>query len=345
MTQPLPESSELDPQLAPLPRNLLDAMRAAGVDPDALARRLGIVPAQLETGLSFVDVDRFMLAGWEALADPAFGLRAGSVMRPERFSVVGIAAMASPDLGVALQRKARYNRLIWGDVYEVIRRGDRAWVRIAAATPPRPYSQAKIDMELASVLTFARLVTGQPLRAREVTLRQAVPAYAAVYAEVFACPVRFDADDDSLVFDAKDLDRPLVSENSAIGALLVEAAETRLGQLADPEGDSLRSRTAQALRRLLKGSEPTLAAVAGQLCMSERTLQRKLAQQDLSFTDLLDAVRRESALLYLRERRVTAEEVAFLLGFSTPSSFFRAFKRWTGQTPEGWRRAARPAPA
>lgn len=342
-----------DARLAPLPRNLLDAMRAAGVDPDALARRVGIEPRYLEGGLSAPEFDRFMVAGWQALGDPAFGLRAGRVVRPERFSVVGIAAMSSPDLGTALARKARYNRLIWGDVYEIEQRGDRATLRVAPAGPPRPYSQARIDMELASVLAFARLVTGHPVAAQRLMLRQPRPAsadYLNLYREVFGCPIDFDSDDDALVFDTRDLKRALVSENSVIGGLLVQAAEERLGrlgqlgelgqlgQLGNPDGDSLRARATQALRRLLRGSEPTLAAVATQLHMSERTLQRRLAEMKLSFTDLLDTVRHETALGYLREQRVTVEEVGFLLGFATPSSFFRAFKRWTGQTPQGWRR-------
>lgn len=84
--------------------------------------------------------------------------------------------------------------------------------------------------------------------------------------------------------------------------------------------------------------------MAAELHLSERTLQRRLAEHKLNFTELLDAVRRESALQYLREKRVSVDEVAFLLGFATPNSFFRAFKRWTGTTPQGWRLAA-PAAA
>jgi AraC-like DNA-binding protein len=323
-----------------LPRNLLDAIAQAGVDVGALALGAGIEPRSLETGVSFAEADRFMAAAWTALDDPAFGLRAGGMLRPERFSVVGIAAMSSPSLGVALERKARYNRLIWGDVYEVMRRGPRAMVRIASNAPPRPYSQARIDLELASLLTFARLGTGRLVAPLEVTLRQPEPSYGGRYREVFGCPVGFSREDDGVVFDARDLDLPLVSENSAVGAALVEAAEAQLGRLEAAGADGFRPRAVQAVRRLLRGSEPTLAAVAAQLHMGERTLQRRLAEHELSFTALLDEVRRESALEYLRQHRVTVEEVAFLLGFSTPSSFFRAFKRWTGQTPQGWRRSA-----
>jgi AraC-like DNA-binding protein len=331
---------EADPTLAPLPRNLLDAIEEAGLVPESIAREAGVAPERLETGMAFGEADRFLTAAWTALRDPAFGLRAGSRLRPERFGLVGLAAMSSPDLGTALERKARYGRLIWGDAYELHKRGDRATLRVASSWPQRPYSQARIDMELASLLAFSRLVTGSPVQALEVTLRQPRPSYAGAYDAMFRCPVAFDAPDDALVLASADLALPLVSRDSTVGRALVETAEALLGRL-DPGGDGgFRSRATQAVRRLVRGSEPTLAAVARELCISERTLQRRLAEIDLSFTALLDGVRHEAALDYLRERRITAEEVAFLLGFADPSSFFRAFKRWTGQTPEGWRRAS-----
>lgn len=335
-------AADLDPEsrVAPLPRNLLDSMHAAGVDPAALARQLDIDAARLDLGLAFGELDRFFSAAWEALRDPAFGLRAGCHLRPERFGVVGIAAMSSPTLGIAFQRKARYSRLIWGDVYEVQRRGSSATVRIASAMPPRPWSQARIDLELASLITFARHFTGMPVQAQRVTLRQAAPAYRERYTEVFGCTIAFEQPDDALQFRAPDLDLPLISANADIDTLLLGAAESRLERIEAGDGDGLRSRVSQAVRRLLRGDEPTLAAVAGELHLSERTLQRRLAEHKLNFTELLDAVRRESALQYLREKRVSVDEVAFLLGFSTPSSFFRAFKRWTGTTPQGWRLAA-----
>lgn len=171
----------------------------------------------------------------------------------------------------------------------------------------------------------------------QVTLRQPAPAYRARYAEVFGCPIGFDQPDDSIAFRAEDLELPLLSVNADLHGLLVGAADAQLERIGAGEADSLRLRVVQAMRRLLHSDEPTLAAVAGELHLSERTLQRRLAEQQSSFTDLLDAVRHESALAYLREQRISVGEVGYLLGFSTPSSFFRAFKRWTGTTPQGWR--------
>lgn len=330
-------------RVAPLPRNLLDCMRERGVDPEALALRLGIDPQRLASGLDFATVDHYFCAAWEALDDPAFGLRAGCVLKPERFGIVGIAVMCAPTLGAAFERKGRYDRLVWGDAFEVVRRGARARLGIAQSGPPRPYTQARIDMTLASIVTLARLVTRVAVQPLELALRQPPPAYRDRYAEVFGCPVAFEQADDAIVFRAQDLELPLVSANADLDVAVVGAAEARLADI-DPAGDALGLRVRQALRRLLCGDEPTLAAVAAELRLSERTLQRRLAEQDLSFSAMLDAVRRDTALQHLRERHVSAEEVAFVLGFTTASSFFRAFKRWTGTTPQGWRLAQRTDP-
>src|SRR5262249_51638804 len=155
------------------------------------------------------------------------------------FGVVGIAAMTSPTLQVAFERKARYNRLIWGDVYEVEVRGGQGIVRVAMSAPPRPYSQAKIDLELASLFTFARQFTGVHVIPLRVTLRQKAPVYHERYARLFECPIAFGQADDSIVFRAQDFALPLISANADVGNALLDAAEARLEQTRDSDGDPL----------------------------------------------------------------------------------------------------------
>lgn len=322
-------------RVMPVPRNLLDAMRTAGVDPEALAVRLGLNPAALTTGMGMHDLDRFFGAAWTALDDPAFGLRAGCVMRPERFGVIGIAAMCSPDFGTAIDRIARYKRLMGGDIVDLQRRGAQALVRIELFGPPRPYSQAKIDLELANLLTFGQVLTGAPISALRVTLRQPAPSYWACYDEVFGCPIAFEQADDSIAFASADLARPLLSADSDVARLVLPGAEATLARLGD---GSVRDQVRVALRRLLHGDEPTLAAVAEVLCVSKRTLQRRLTDADLRFSQLVDQSRCEMAEEQLAAGVASVDDLAFSLGFSTTSSFYRAFKRWTGRTPGAWRR-------
>src|SRR3954464_10325285 len=122
-----------DALVTPLPRNLLDAIAEAGVDLADAAREARVDPAALETGVTFAEAERFIGVAWRRLDDPAFGLRAGCVLRPERYGISGLTAMASPTFGAALQRKARYNRLVWGDNYLI--RQDAKIFTVSTETP------------------------------------------------------------------------------------------------------------------------------------------------------------------------------------------------------------------
>ena len=110
------------------------------------------------------------------------------------------------------------------------------------------------------------------------------------------------------------------------------------------DGADAADRARIAIRSALHGGVPGVAEVARRLQTSERTLQRRLAEQGTSFQRLVDEVRADMARRYLRHTAVELVEVSYLLGFTHPNSFFRAFKRWTGRTPESYRRRARGRP-
>lgn len=319
----------------PLPRNLLDAMTEAGLDAAALARASGIETGRIESGLSRDEADRFLCAAWQAAGNPAFGLLAGSRMRAERLGVAGLAAMTSPTFAVALERKARYSRLVWGDAYRVEREGVSVRVTMQAADESRPYGAAKIDMELASLLTFGRQFTGAAIVPIKVGLRQPAPSYRDRYGGVFGCPVAFGQQVNHIRFHAADADLPLRSANPLAHAWLEGAAESALNQL---EGAGLGARVRAELARALQDGAPTLASVARALHLSERTLQRRLAAEGLSFTRVLDDMRSAAAQRQLGEGQTPVPELAYVLGFADTNSFYRAFRRWTGTTPEAFRR-------
>ena len=324
---------------APLPRNLFDAIAEAGLDAPALARASGIDPGRIESGLSRDEADRFLGAAWQAAGNPAFGLLAGSRMRAERLGVAGLAAMTSPTFGVALERKARYSRLVWGDAYRVERESRSVRVTVLAADESRPYGAAKIDMELASLLTFGRHFTGRAIVPIEVGLRQPAPSYRDRYAGVFGCPVAFGQPVNLIRFHAADADLPLQSANPLAGPWLESAAESVLNQL---DSTGLGASVRAELGRLLQDGVPTLASVARALHLSERTLQRRLSAEGVSFTRVLEDMRSAVAQRQLNEGQPNVPELAYVLGFADTNSFYRAFRRWTGTTPEAFRRGQQP---
>lgn len=320
-----------------MPRNLLDSISGVGVDLVALTATLGLRVDQLENGLGRVDADRFLCAAWRAVDDPAFGLRAGCVVRPERFGVSGLAAMTSPTFLEALRRKGRYNRLIWGDAFDVEERRDQVIVTMITEDESRPYGAAKIDMELAALLAFGRRFTGVDIAPLELALRQQEPAYSNRYREVFGTIPRFGEERNALTFKRADAELPLISANTLVHGGLADVAESALMKLDLP---SMVARVRAELGKSMYGEEPALGDIARRLCVSERTLQRRLSSEGASFSHLVDDVRREVAQHRLRGGHTNVGELAFLLGFADTNSFYRAFRRWTGTTPEMFKRAA-----
>ncbi|MDM0014415.1 AraC family transcriptional regulator [Variovorax sp. J22P168] len=319
-----------------LPFNMLDGIRKSGIDLAVLARKAGLSLNDLRTPLSAEQADRFFVVAYEQAADPSIGLALGlQPMRPELFGVVGFSAMTSGNFGAALARIARYNALVSACELDIVLTADEAAVRVRYDGPDRPYSRCRMDIQMGTLLNFGRLFTEQQIVPLRLSLKGDAPPYHARYAEMFGCPALFDQAHDAIVFRRSDLALPLVSANPAVSALFEDAAER------DLVTHHMRHDTAHAvrdaLRQLLHGDLPSIEQVAGALCVSERTLQRRLAREGLQFSALLDEVRLEMARRYLAAGRASLTEIAYLLGFVDPNSFFRSFKRWTGKTPADWR--------
>ncbi|MBS0450629.1 MAG: AraC family transcriptional regulator [Proteobacteria bacterium] len=325
---------------APLPLNMLDAMRKSGIDLAALATRAGLAAEQLRQPLTPEQSDRFFVVAYEQVGNPAVGLALGMRMEPELFSVVGFAAMSSPTFGVALSRIARYNALVSACELELAVSGSQTEVRMRFDGPARSYDRCRLDIQTGSLLCFGRRFTERQIVPVRVTLRGEPPGYAPLYAQTFGCQVLFGQAHDAIVFGNDDLALPLVSANPSMASIFIEAAERGLADHARG-GPGIAQGVREALLKLLGGELPTIAQVAGELCISERTLQRRLSQEGVKFSTLLDEARLQLASRYLDAGRASLTEIAYMLGFADPNSFFRSFKRWTGVTPDVYRHGKR----
>ena len=137
---------------------------------------------------------------------------------------------------------------------------------------------------------------------------------------------------------ARHLEEPVRSANPALLRVFEQHAERVLSQIEQPE--SATYEVARVIAARLKGAAPPLRDVARELAMSERNLQRALRNDGTSFQKLLDEVRRDLAINHLANPATSAGQVGFLLGFSEPSAFQRAFRRWTGKAPGAFRATA-----
>lgn len=310
---------------------LYDYLAARGLAAEAL---LGPLPRP-DDGLLPMPVWQALLARADAaLGEPALGLRVAEGIAPRHFGVVGYAALACANLGEALQRLERYHALVY-DVNPASLRLEAGQVVIEWGIACGCPGQLVDETGVAALVQLARDMTGQALPVAAVDFVNPPPADLAPYERFFGGPVRFARPATRLVIPQAYLALPLRQTDPALLALLDVQAE---GFLRARQGGGLAAQCQQALIPLLREGRGQLEALATRLNRSPRSLQRHLAEQGLSFQQLLDDTRRQLAEGYLRDASLPLGEIAALLGFSEQSAFSRAFAKWHGVSPLRWRR-------
>jgi AraC-like DNA-binding protein len=253
---------------------------------------------------------------------------------------VGYAVINSPTLGDALSRAVRYH-MIWNEGAEFKLETDGEQVRLAYHYVDLNGAGCRQDCEmtLALIMSFGRRVTGVDWTPREVRFQHSEPADTSEHRRIFRAPLSFEKPVSELVFESRVLELPLAEADPGLCVVLDRQVEGLLAKL--PRRGGLSDGVRALLRQAINGGDPGLEAISQQLGLSPRTLQRKLKEEHTSHQDLLDEMRRDLSVSYLREPEMAICEVAYLLGFSEPSAFHRAFRRWTGTTPRAYRATGR----
>jgi AraC-like DNA-binding protein len=322
---------------------VVHAAAARGVEPERLCELTGFdvasakdpderIPLAVETQL------------WDEAArltgDDAFGLHVAAGIRPGVFDVLDYACRTAPTLRVSFERLIRYNRLEHDiAVFSYVERGSVGRLEHRFRIPGIEPSRQAAEFTMASIVVIGGQILGEALRPRAVEFRHTAPRETVEHLRAFGVEPRFGCEANALELDREVLERPVPNADPALSRIIVRQAEALLA--ARPE---VVETTADRVRRLLVASlgegDVTLAGMADKLRMSERTLQRRLAEEGLTFEDLVEQQRKELALQYLADVKLAVSEVAYLLGYSEPSAFHRAFKRWTGMTPKELRARA-----
>jgi len=327
--------------LARLPLLLLNRAGELGLDRDELLRRAGLAEVELADPDAKVPV-RKLWALWRAAiahtGDEELPLRVIGSTPLRAYGLVGYLMIHSPTLGAAFDRLARYSRIVTDAVaIEWAREPDTGRLTLTErlrGDSPRDRSDAR----LAFAVVAAREVLGQLVTPLEVHLPYAQPQNVGELRRVLGEHLLFDRPQGALIFAGRDLDLPVVGADATLGAYLDDLAERLLRTL--PTADSFQDRVRQALWIALRDGRVDLASVAAHLGVVGRTLQRRLRDGGTSYAAVLDGVRRDLAIGMVRGRDLAVYEVAFLLGYSEPSTFHRAFRCWTGTSPLAYRNAA-----
>ncbi len=299
-----------------------EVAREAGVPAEAILNPEIRVPQPAVTQLWHLAVD--------ATGDPCFGLVVPRHVTPNTFGALTFSLFASPTLEAALKRIVRYHGFVTSGALPRFE-GDTDQVRFVIPVDEDHHpADASIDAFALLIVRMARFLTGEwHVQPEAVRLRRAAPREAERFAEKFRCRVHFGAPENRLEYSRTDAGRPLPDANATIAH---QNDEIMARQLEALDQATVAARVRQELLRSLPDG-PTEATVASQLGLSKRHLHRLLGEEGTTYRALLRESRVELACSYLREGRYAIKEIAFLLGFADSTTFSRAFKRWTGNTP------------
>ena len=317
-------------------RAALRGAQRQGRDCLDILRQAGIQPALLEEPRARVDAEQFALLIkllWEALDDEYMGFGPQASKRGT-FAMMCHASIHCRTLEKALRRGILfYNLFPQSPGLHLQREGD--WVRLSVDNSGLWDPDHFLTESL--LVIWHRLgswLIGQRIRLEEATFTYPAPEHLESYDLMFPCTRRFSAGSTSLLFHTRYRDMPLLQDERTLRQFLQHSPADLL---ARPDGgDNLPSQ----IRRLL-GRDcnhwPDLEALAHQLNTSPQTLRRHLREQGSSFQELKDQLRRDLAIYHLGRHELPIQDIAEQLGFSEPSAFHRAFKKWTGLTPGAYR--------
>jgi len=316
---------------------VLAAAEQQGVARGALLAHAGLSEDALAEERWPIDhITRLWRAAAHCTRDAGFGLQAGLRAGPHSFGEVSRLVAASATLRAAIGAVQRYQRLISdGGRFQLIAGPGAGWLVYHPRQGALAFSPHQIEAVLAAAVTFAGWVRGARVQPLAVQFSQARIGPLAGYRAAFGAPVAFEQAFSGVLLADALLEAPLPRADPRVQRQQGRDAAARLAALS--RGGAL----AQALRAWLAraleaGCVPVRAQAAQALCVSERTLARRMRAEGLSFSALLDSARREAALQALADGQRTPAEVGQWLGYAEPSVFWRAFRRWTGCTPRQW---------
>ena len=309
-------------------------------DRAALLRSVGIDPAgPIEPSHMVPDSEYYGFFARCAAADSrgwTLPLRVGAAMRCDEYGAFGLAWKSATDLRGSYKRAERYARVLTSvSTYEVEPTDGGAFMHLHRDGERQLGMRLSNEATIASIGSISQQASSGEFRPLAVYFKHPAPDSAADHEAHFGCAVHFASERDALLVSEETLRTPNKVGDADIVRFFDTLLEADLSKLDDDR--SLERTVLNRISRSLSEGVPAVSDVARHLAMSGRTLQRRLAEQGLTYQNLVDEARRRLAQRLLRETDYSLVEIAFMTGFAEQSSFTRAFRRWAGQTPRSYR--------
>lgn len=265
-----------------------------------------------------------------------FGLVVPQYTHPTTFNALGFALMASESLKDALERIVRFSRTVT-DAAEVSleQEPDGYKLKMVSLASERVPAEESVDAFVATIIYLLRQLCQEDINPQQVSLQRCAPPEAERYRDFFQSPVVFDATENAIRFSKATIEAKLPTANSELAQINDRAMTSYLSRF-DKE-DIVAQVRSILLDQLAEGTA-SQENVADTLNMSQRSLQRRLKDVDTCYASVLDDIREDLACQYLKQSKIPLISITYLLGFSDPSNFNRAFKRWKGMSPSQYRK-------
>ena len=272
---------------------------------------------------------------WRGLAfvtrdDPTFSLRMVQAISTESLSPALFAAFCSDNLNTALHRLAKFKPLVGPLRMTVEQSANQTRIAFTGEAKDDSVPENLLLVELAFWVHVARMATREQIIPHSVHMTFDPPAREE-YEAFFGTSID-SSDFNGLIFSATDAAKPFLTTNHAMWSILQPELNQRLQDITHPS--SFKERVRACLFETLASGQYSMTAVASKLAVSSRTLHRRLKAEDTTFQRVLDELREELARHYLAVSDYSSTEIAFLLGYEETNSFYRAFRTWTGNTPD-----------
>jgi AraC-like DNA-binding protein len=324
-------------------RSLLPALGVAaemGFDPPACLKGTGILLSQLDDANARMSLQQelaFYRNLLELSGDPTIGLKLGEPYVPQRYGLFGYALLSAATFRHALTLAENFGRLTFS--FYTLKfgvSGKQTWFEFSEAPP---FEQQLIDVYLDRDMSAARVdfseILGKPFPLEKIYVAHDGHGRQQLYRDHFNCDVHFSADVGKFVFSSSILDGPLPQSDPESSGHFQQQCQLLIAKLVS-HGHFIDDVRMVMLSR--PGFFPDIDYVAQKLDMSTRTLRRRLKEESSTYRRIMDEIRFELAREYLGKTRLPIEEISVLLGYTEPGNFSHAFRRWSGQSPQSWRK-------
>lgn len=313
-------------------------LQTRGLDSHSIFKQAELDPSKLGDGnarYSLINMKLLWEISLQESGDPCFGVEVGKSWAPTTFHALGFAWFASHSLKEALQRLTRYSRIVNNSLSARLEEhGTNLHLFFNTSDDEKLFHYAARDAALVSLITMCRMLCGENFSPVEIHVTRK-RSLCSDQLELFAgVPIQYEMENNLTLYDRMFAEKRLASGNSELARVNEEVVVKYLTSI---DRGSTVMRVKASLIELMPSGQISEDTVASGLNMSQRTLQRKLSDEQTSFSAIYKSIRQEMASTYIKDSHMSMTEISYLLGFSEQANFTRAYRRWYGTSPSAAR--------